>query len=702
MRRLGMLLLLLLGSAAQRAPGARAEPHRQEPSTAPQQSFQTTLTSTPLTVHLGQSSVELGGLWKFHAGDNLAWAQPDFDDSGWGAMDLTPPPGSADETLGISGYIPGWTARGYPHYAGFAWYRIKVNVLGPNRRLALKMPAEVDDAYQVFVNGQMIGSFGKFKGHHVTPYSTVPMDFLLPENSGNGLITIAIRMWMDSATPFNSPDAGGLHEPPVLGYASIIGALTRLDYDATEHFVVGGLVESMILFMALLMTLALFWLDRSEKAYLWLALVCLAALLINIIVISGQFTAWIGETLAVILTQVVLSPLQNGLWVLFWGYWFRIRKIRLLHGVVWPLVVLLMVGVAMLSPPLYGQHVPVQFGGLIDPFVLLLKLFIGVVFLAVVYLGLRQQRGEGWSAAPAALLIIVANYRSEMRLLHIPIAFPVGGGFVIQIGTTATVVSLLIITVMLLMRFFHSQRRKEQWKLEIEQAQQVQRILIPNELPRVPGLTIESEYRPAREVGGDFFQVLPTQPPGSALIMLGDVTGKGTQAGMLVAVIVGAMRAAAQHSTDPAKILHEINLQLCERRHTSATGLILHIDAQGKVTIASAGQLPPYLNDKEIEIPGALPLGTLPDADHSIVTFTLQPGDTLTLMSDGIVEAQDSNGNLFGFSRIDALLKSGASAAQIATAAQEFGQEDDILVLTVRRFAEEEVSLQTHGQRAAA
>ncbi len=702
MSRLGMLLLLLLGFAAQRASGARAVPDRQEPSSAPQQSFQTTRTATPLTVHLGQSSVELGGLWKFHAGDDPAWAQSNFDDSGWGAMDLTPPPGSADGTLGISGYIPGWTARGYPFYAGFAWYRIKVNVQGPSRRLALKMPSEVDDAYQVFVNGRMIGSFGKFRDHRVTAYSTLPMDFLLPEDSSGGPITIAIRMWMDSATPFNSPDAGGLHEPPVLGYASIIDALTRLDYNATEHFVVGGLVESMILFMALLMTLALFWLDRAERAYLWLAMVCLAALLINIIVISGQFTAWIGETLAVVLTQVVLAPLQNGLWVLFWGYWFRIRKIGLLHAVVWPLVALLMAGVAMLSPPLYGQHVPVQFGGLIDPFVLLLKFFIGVVFLAVVYRGLRQQRGEGWSAAPAALLIIVANYRYEMRLLHIPIAVPVGGGFVIQIGTIATVVSLLIITVMLLTRFFHSQRRKEQWKLEIEQAQQMQKILIPDELPKVPGLTIQSEYRPAREVGGDFFQVLPTQAPGSVLIMLGDVTGKGTQAGMLVAVIVGAMRAAAQHSSDPAKILHEINVQLCDRKHTSATGLILHIDPQGAVTIASAGQLPPYLNDKEMEIPGALPLGTLPDADLSVTTFTLQPGDTLTLMSDGVVEAQDSDGNLFGFSRIDALLKAGAGAAQIATAAQEFGQEDDILVLTVRREKEEDISLPTHGQRVAA
>lgn len=84
---------------------------------------------------------------------------------------------------------------------------------------------------------------------------------------------------------------------------------------------------------------------------------------------------------------------------------------------------------------------------------------------------------------------------------------------------------------------------------------------------------------------------------------------------------------------------------------------------------------------------GALPLGTISDAEHSVTTFMLNPGDSLILMSDGIVEAQDTHGNLFGFDRITALLQNKPSAEDIATAAQEFGQEDDILVLQVRRNA---------------
>jgi hypothetical protein len=642
------------------------------------------LPSSPSSVNLGESSIELDGPWKFHTGDNPAWSQPGFDDSTWGVMDLTPPPGSADETLAISGNLPGWTELGYPNYSGYAWYRLRVNVQGASRRLALKMPDQADDAYQIFVNGQQIGSFGKFTPNHVTAYSTLPEDFRLPKNVRNGTITIAIRMWMDSATPFSSPDAGGLHGPPVLGYASVIGALTQLDYFENAHDFVSSFMEWLILFMTFIIALALFWLGREEKSYLWLALVCLATLFGNFIVLCVNFSASIGQTTAIILRDVILSPVRIGLWVLFWGYWFRVERISRLQKLVWSLVAIMIAGTAMLRPPLYGEHVPVHYGVFINPMLLIVKLCLGALLFWVAYRGLTRQKTEGGMAATAVLLVFVANYQREMRLFHIPISFPVFG-FDVALGTLATVVSLLIITVMLLIRYFTAQRLKEQWKLEIQQAQHVQQILIPNQLPKIHGLTIESEYRPAREVGGDFFQVIPGALPGSVLILVGDVTGKGTQAGMLVALIVGAVRAAAQHSTDPEQILHEVNVQLCERQHASATCLMLRIDPDGSVLIANAGQLPPYLNGKEIAMEGALPLGTIPDADHSLTRLTLQPGDSFVVMSDGIVEAQNSHGDLFGFDRIDKLLEENTSAYEIANAAQAFGQEDDILVLQVRR-----------------
>jgi hypothetical protein len=91
-------------------------------------------------ITLGNATTALNGPWKFRTGDNLAWAQPDFDDSSWATMDLTPPPGSFDPILGSSGYLPGWTARGYKGYSGYAWYRLKTNVEVEQTRLAIKLP----------------------------------------------------------------------------------------------------------------------------------------------------------------------------------------------------------------------------------------------------------------------------------------------------------------------------------------------------------------------------------------------------------------------------------------------------------------------------------------------------------------------------------------------------------------------------------
>jgi Stage II sporulation protein E (SpoIIE)/Beta-galactosidase jelly roll domain len=667
MRRAGLIVLLLLCAIPCRAradlPSNKAASDQVAPAAGVVQ------------VKLGESSTKLVGPWKFRTGDDLAWAQADFDDSHWNLIDLTPPPRSA----GV-----GWTRQGYAGYSGFAWYRLRVEVQGANHRLSLKMPDQADDAYQVYINGKLVGEFGKFTEHGVTAYPALPEAFPLPKGAGNGTVTIAIRMWMDSSTIFNSPDPGGLHGPPALGYASLMQDLIRLDYDDMAHYFASALIEVMILLMALLMAAALFWLDRQEPAYLWLAIVCAITLLENAIVLSVNFTPWLGQTGAVVLNTVVLAQTRIGLWVLFWGYWFRLAKIGRLHRVVWALVAILIVGTAMIRAPLYGQLVPIQYSSFISPMLLIVKLALGVLLFFVAYRGFTTQKTEGWMAGSAVLLGFVANYQREMLVIHVPITYFLLG-FNISLGAAATVTSLLIITVMLLRRFIQAQALKEQWKMEIQQAQEVQQLLIPHEWPEVTGITIESEYRPAREVGGDFFQILPLPDPGSVLIVVGDVTGKGMQAGMLVALIVGAIRAAVQHSSDPAQILREVNEQLCERQHAIATCLILRIDPDGKGIIANAGQLSPYLNGMEIEMEGAFPIGIVPDGEFSTAPFALSQGDSLFLMSDGVVEATDPQGALFGFERISQLLQRHATSKEIAMAAQDFGQEDDILVLQVSR-----------------
>ena len=668
MRRVPLLLLLLLLTLSVHASAVADSP--QNDKVAP--------TDPVVHIKLGESTVELAGPWKFHVGDDTAWAQPDFNDSSWEEVDLTPD--------GKTGLSSGWTARGHKGYSGFAWYRLQVNVEGAKHSLGLKMPYYFDDAYQLFVNGQRIGEFGKFTDHHVTAYAAIPIDFRMPRDVRDGKVTIAIRTWMDSATPFNSADAGGLRAPPELGYASAVSDQLRLDWDDAGHYFGSAFLEMLILLMALLIALALFWLDRNEKSYLWLALVCEASLLIVGLDLLVNFTTWIGLTAYIILRDIIATPVRIGLWVMFWGYWFRLERIRALHVAVWSLVAILSIGTALLRPPLYGEHVPIQVGTYLHPFLLIVKLGLGVLLLLVLYRGFRKSRKEGAIAAPAVILAVIAIYSHELLLIHVQTTFTILS-FAISLGSISTMLSLLIITVMLLARFITAQRAKEQWKLEIAQARHVQQVLIPNTLPQINDLHIDSEYRPAREVGGDFFQIIPKEEDGTSLIVFGDVTGKGLQAGMLVALIVGAIRSTAQHDNRPEGILEALNDQLCERESASATCMVLRFSPNGVVELANAGQLPPYLNGNEMQIEGALPLGMLRGMDYPVTSFQLEPGDSLVIMSDGVVEAQNAYGELFGFERIEQMLRDQTSTAEIATAAQTFGQTDDILVLRVERCA---------------
>src|SRR5487761_1875101 len=205
-------------------------------------------------------------------------------------------------------------------------------------------------------------------------------------------------------------------------------------------------------------------------------------------------------------------------------------------------------------------------------------------------------------------------------------------------------------------------------------------MLIPEALPAVPGFTLESEYRPTRRVGGDFFQILAHPSDGSVLIVVGDVAGHGLQAAMLVSLLVGAIRSQSETSFDPLSLLQSLNRRLLGRGQANATCLALRIAPDGLVTLANAGHLPPYVNGREMSMEGALPLGTAEGAEFAVMDFQLQPGDRLTFVSDGVVEATNEKRELFGFARTQQI--SNQSASLIAETAQKFGQEDDITVVS--------------------
>jgi phosphoserine phosphatase RsbU/P len=230
---------------------------------------------------------------------------------------------------------------------------------------------------------------------------------------------------------------------------------------------------------------------------------------------------------------------------------------------------------------------------------------------------------------------------------------------------------------------FHQQQiaadERAELRGELTAARQVQHLLIPGKTCSATGVTVNAAFLPAHEVGGDFY-LCRALPNGAQRVLLGDVSGKGVAAALTSALLLGA----ADRCDDlcPPAVLKELNSAL---RNSGISGfttcLCADLQPGGILLVANAGQLPPYRNGREIEVSTGLPLGIDAAADYTQSSLQLDPGDTLTFLSDGVVEARNATGELFGFERTREI--SSRPAQQIANAAVEFGQQDDITVLTL-------------------
>jgi phosphoserine phosphatase RsbU/P len=254
--------------------------------------------------------------------------------------------------------------------------------------------------------------------------------------------------------------------------------------------------------------------------------------------------------------------------------------------------------------------------------------------------------------------------------------------FPLQLEDVVFTIFAFTMMLFLVRRFSLARREEERLSGELEAARGMQSLLVPATAPSTPGFQVESVYLPASEVGGDFFQILPGGD-GSLLIVVGDVSGKGLKAAMTVSTIVGALR--NEKARQPADVLRHLNGVLHGQITGFATCCAALITADGVMTIANAGHIPPYCNGEEMTVQGGLPLGIVEACKYEETQFEIAAGDRLTFVSDGVVEATNVNHELFGFARTQAISRQPAHA--IAEAAKQFGQEDDISVLSVTRTA---------------
>ena len=252
------------------------------------------------------------------------------------------------------------------------------------------------------------------------------------------------------------------------------------------------------------------------------------------------------------------------------------------------------------------------------------------------------------------------------------------------------------------------QRRMEQERLERQRvehelrvARRIQHASLPKEVPTLEGWQISPFYQPAREVGGDFydFHLLSERRLG---LLVGDATGKGVPAALVMATTCGMLQLAAQalDSISPGEVLAQVNETLFARvppnMFVTCFYCILDPDS-GSLTYANAGHDLPYLwrggDAHELRATG-MPLGLMPGMSYEQKEKVLEDGETALLYSDGLVEAHDPKGEMFGFPRLRALLAEQGEGGSLGDLCLEelysfvgegWEQEDDITLLTLRR-----------------
>ena len=598
-------------------------------------------------------TVDLNVGWRTQAGDDLAWAQTNFDDSAWQTEEL--------DNLGAAQPEP-------------RWFRLHVK-LAPNHPHAQLLVVGGVGVYAAYVNGALTDA-------QLEPWYALkrPVETVIALPDGVNEYTIALRTHaIPTYTLWHLP----LFLTAAVGTPDAIEN-ERVNFESQRLYqALPSLAINALLLLAGLAAFALYLSQRDHAEYLWLGLY-----LFLIGISNGLLNASGDGVIAVIWNNLLGDPLIFAITVMQIQFTLSFAGRAVGRGWRAYQAVLLLLPILSLM---------VTFGKLqITPYILIEALAIlpaALILPVLLFVWYRRgNREAGWLILPSLLpaasaaLYDVGSASLFTGMGHLeffvdPVAI---GPVTIAIADIGDLLFVLAIAVVMFFRFTRVSREQARQAAELDAAREIQQRLVPTRLPEVMGYMLAAAYLPAQEVGGDFYQVF-AQSDGAQLVVLGDVSGKGLKAAMTGTLALGALRALASEISSPAAVLTRLNRQITETSDGCfITCVCLRLECDGALTIANAGHLPPYRNGEELEVDAGLPLGIVADLAYEERSFQLNHGDRLMILSDGVVEARHRGGELFGFERTRAI--SAEPAEAIAAAALRFGQEDDITVLTVVRM----------------
>jgi sigma-B regulation protein RsbU (phosphoserine phosphatase) len=623
-------------------------------------------TAVPVSIH---GIVQLDGPWRFQMGDDPRWADPSFDDSSWPTVTL-------GKTL---------ADQGFETYAGYAWYRLRIQPgefhfgsLAGSAPLHLLVTSHSVGQLALYIDGVEVGHT-RGMTDKPTMYESPPFKARVPDDAKGTTVVLAIRSWAAPGVPISH----GLVDRVEAGADEDVA--DRLELAIAHKWDQQVIAEIILAFLFLgvaVLGAILYMAQRHHSEYLWLALMCLTVAITGAIEVShwlahisssvfDVLTLWTGRVFMAVTLEFVLRFTATE----------KRQLVRYFQGFVLVLPFLSLLGLQQVYE--------------------VLSISAEVAFCVLVSLLLFRAWRRGLREAGIMLLpfllaatadsidsiieyLASRHWISEQAMLwrfHL-------GPIEIATGLITYGVFLSSLLAVIIYRFVSVSQDEQRSNAEIAAARSVQSMLIPTELPSNSYFMLESAYVPVNGVGGDFFQVLPVDD-GSILIVVGDVSGKGLQAAMNASTLVGAFRNELSH--DPATILKHLNHVMLGAASGIGTGkdavasfatcLCARIYRDGTMEIANAGHLSPYRDGREMDLPPGLPLGVIHGMTYEQCTFHLDQGVRLIFLSDGVVEATNPQGELFGFERTQQV--SNEPARYIAQTAKRFGQNDDITVISV-------------------
>jgi Stage II sporulation protein E (SpoIIE) len=611
-----------------------------------------------IAAHGSGGPARLDGPWLVYEGDPSGGPLASADPRAGRVVSLSP--GSDSSQTGVQ------TAT---QAAKIIWLRATVipEESVPNAALAVNLAA---NDCKVFVNGREAADCARWS--RTAAFARRWMLVHVP----TGPVQIAIRLVGPSGGAAILPRSGDV----LFGRAAVLEAI-RTAADAERFY--RGLPQTLLCLCELIggvILLLVFRYDRRRREYLWFAaFLFLDGTMSLESVFSYVYPLLPSRTL--MLTNALGMMGRYAPLVGFIAAFMGVRLNRWMRGyMILLLAVPLLVGLpALFAESNWQAHLAYQAFGWI-----LIILQLPFVVGSVGFLGWKWRKGN----REAGLLFLPFLLASGIEVLGLTIPwfheFRVGR-FGFSFDDLSMFFFLISIGPVLLFRHRGITLEHARTTAELEAAREIQQRLVPQSIPVFPGYQMEAAYLPAEEVGGDFYQIL-AQPDGRVVLAIGDVSGKGLKAAMTGVLAIGALRTLAAEGLGPATILMRLNTQMVQAGSGGfITCFCAVLNTTGELRVANAGHLAPYLNGREIESPGTLPLGLDPGAEYEETTLALNPGDRITLLSDGVVEAQSATGELFGFERTCAI--SAQTAQRIAEEAQRFGQSDDITVLTLHQLA---------------